>query len=120
MSLLMFPGSTFLASRCVGSMKPVLWAEAPGYITRHFSQGDCSCVQPVVSALPCGGGLPRTVLPIVTVLWCSKCQPSWPPSPGDQGCPCVDCVHPLAFSRELESVADGVHSLASERLWEVP
>lgn len=48
-----------------------------------------------------------------------KCQPLWPPRPGDQGVSlCVDCVWLLVLAGQLKSVEDGTSSVASEKQWE--
>lgn len=50
-SLLTFPGSAFVTCRCVGNMKPVLQAEAPGQVDRPFSQVECCLLHSAVCAV---------------------------------------------------------------------
>lgn len=69
-----------------------------------------------LSAVPWGGGLPRTVYSIVTVLW-SFGTPAllakW--AMQSRGVLCVKCTHSSALASQLESVGGGVYSLAWER-----
>ena len=70
-SLLPFPKSASVASRGMSNLKSVPQVEVPGQANRPLPQEGWwwVCFHLLSVRCPEGGGLPRTVFPIGTVLW---------------------------------------------------
>ena len=90
--LLTFSDLPSLASRCVGGLKPVPQAEAPGYLNRSPPpspppQEDWGCVSfcCLRSSTLEVVALPGAVHLFVTFLWSSGTPAFWPPGQGAQG-----------------------------------